>query len=635
VVFEGTYILDPAQLKRIEGVHRGFLYQHLYAAGCLLLTPVSHFTSLFVETDEDIELLDRDHHVYIQVKTRSEPLRNSDIADSLSRFDELRKAYSDKQRELSPLFYIVSNITPGPELLKSLDLPDWPRDISIIWPECSHDIPIIPPAWPNLLDAIKWCVEKAKSVPFSRLPGETLVWKLAAIIQFACTGSSPRYYHEFRPEDLPAVFEQIVLQLQDFPKSPTPYRPQQSEPNLTSEARVRLIIGLSGAGKTSWASQLAMHNSDTVAYYDTGDVSERNLASSLTRELAARFLGKLKDGISTVLLPGMTGLDSIRALGKLLHLRDVQAKVIIDNAHRITADEIGSIMQATPTLNYVLLSRPWTGQQEIEALFNIRAEVLQGWTIDTIAAEFAESECIIDPEVSSRVLKLTGGLPLYVRNAASLTKERFDGDARRFCESVESRQNITPLAQELILAQVVDGIKPIAKDAMALMSLADVPLTVSESFSLLCHTLNIDEKAAHQILRDLSQSGIVQALKDDRLLLHDAFRLAASKHKSQLSKAILSAANSKLRNILEDSIKTRHDVSRISLFLRLLPITGEIASLIDLAGSEFFIELGFEKEFRLVLEKASSNEEFTSVDRFWAMDALAFWDLQKGDCVFR
>jgi hypothetical protein len=69
--------------------------------------------------------------------------------------------------------------------------------------------------------------------------------------------------------------------------------------------------------------------------------------------------------------------------------------------------------------------------------------------------------------------------------------------------------------------------------------------------------------------------------------------------------------------------------------LRLLPITGEIASLIDLAGSEFFIELGFEKEFRLVLEKASSNEEFTSVDRFWAMDALAFWDLQKGDCVFR
>ncbi|MBU2607894.1 MAG: ATP-binding protein, partial [Chloroflexi bacterium] len=140
-------------------------------------------------------------------------------------------------------------------------------------------------------------MEKAQSVPFSRLPGETLVWKIAAIIQFACTGSSPRYYHEFRSEDLPVIFEQMVLQLQDFPKSPIPYRPQQAEPNLISEAAVRLIIGLSGAGKTSWSSQLAMHNSDTMAYFDTSDTPDQNLAMSLTRELAARFIGKLRDGI--------------------------------------------------------------------------------------------------------------------------------------------------------------------------------------------------------------------------------------------------------------------------------------------------------------------------------------------------
>lgn len=30
-------VLDSAQLVRIEAVHRGFLYQHLYAVGCLLL----------------------------------------------------------------------------------------------------------------------------------------------------------------------------------------------------------------------------------------------------------------------------------------------------------------------------------------------------------------------------------------------------------------------------------------------------------------------------------------------------------------------------------------------------------------------------------------------------------------------
>ena len=30
-------VLNAAQLIRIESVHRGFLYQHLYAVGCLLL----------------------------------------------------------------------------------------------------------------------------------------------------------------------------------------------------------------------------------------------------------------------------------------------------------------------------------------------------------------------------------------------------------------------------------------------------------------------------------------------------------------------------------------------------------------------------------------------------------------------
>jgi len=29
-------VLDPRQLERIQSVHRGFLYQHLYAVACLL-----------------------------------------------------------------------------------------------------------------------------------------------------------------------------------------------------------------------------------------------------------------------------------------------------------------------------------------------------------------------------------------------------------------------------------------------------------------------------------------------------------------------------------------------------------------------------------------------------------------------
>ncbi len=33
---ERPIVLDPRQLNRIESVHRGVLYQHLYVANCLL-----------------------------------------------------------------------------------------------------------------------------------------------------------------------------------------------------------------------------------------------------------------------------------------------------------------------------------------------------------------------------------------------------------------------------------------------------------------------------------------------------------------------------------------------------------------------------------------------------------------------
>jgi hypothetical protein len=49
--------LDPKQLKRIESIHRGFLYQHLYTAGCLLLAAGADASAVVVEADEDIEIV--------------------------------------------------------------------------------------------------------------------------------------------------------------------------------------------------------------------------------------------------------------------------------------------------------------------------------------------------------------------------------------------------------------------------------------------------------------------------------------------------------------------------------------------------------------------------------------------------
>ena len=72
-------VLDRRQLERIQSVHRGFLYQHLYAAACLLRAGVAATTTVRVETDEDVEAVGATGCHYIQVKTRSGLLVFSDV----------------------------------------------------------------------------------------------------------------------------------------------------------------------------------------------------------------------------------------------------------------------------------------------------------------------------------------------------------------------------------------------------------------------------------------------------------------------------------------------------------------------------------------------------------------------------
>src|SRR4029450_5793760 len=82
--------LDQAQLDRIEGVHRGFLYQHLFAVGCLMRMAVSGADAVVVERDEDVEVVLPERRVYVQVKTRSRALQWNDLSAAIERFVTLR-----------------------------------------------------------------------------------------------------------------------------------------------------------------------------------------------------------------------------------------------------------------------------------------------------------------------------------------------------------------------------------------------------------------------------------------------------------------------------------------------------------------------------------------------------------------
>jgi hypothetical protein len=243
-------VLDKRQAELIESVHRGFLYQHLYAVGCLLLASSAKVSSIVVERDEDIEIVSG-YRAYIQVKTRSAPIIPSDINGALGRFNDLRTEHNTGQRFGRASFVIVANQPPGPKLAKLIYGEEWPLDVKFLWPESDQQHPssAYPPAWGSINEAFDWCISHAEKLPFSLISPDSLIWKLAGRVLMACTGSTLNPNHSFQTDDLPGLFEQLLLQLQDFPSPPNPYRPQTNEPPLEMESRVRLVVDFRGQEK--------------------------------------------------------------------------------------------------------------------------------------------------------------------------------------------------------------------------------------------------------------------------------------------------------------------------------------------------------------------------------------------------
>lgn len=110
------HTLDPRQLKRIENVHGGFLYQHVYVVGCILLAPTAKVKTIQPERDEDVKLLLDDRRVYIQVKKRTAQLQHSDIKSTLGLFERIRNEHESGDRDERCEFWIVCNATLSPKL---------------------------------------------------------------------------------------------------------------------------------------------------------------------------------------------------------------------------------------------------------------------------------------------------------------------------------------------------------------------------------------------------------------------------------------------------------------------------------------------------------------------------------------
>jgi hypothetical protein len=622
-------VLDPDQLKRIEAEHSGFLYQHLYAAACLMLAQNAEVVSIVVECDEDVEINFPDRRFYIQVKTRANPLVFSDIAGALQRFDSLRLQHQAGDRANKANFIIASNIQPGASLLERIGQVDWPSDVEIHWPDCPVSInAALPMPWHNIPNAIAWCAELADTLPYSILAPETLVWKLTGLVMLAATGKQSNRNHSFQTSELFQLFEQIVVQLQDFPTPPEVYRSQTDEPAILTSAKTRIISGYSGSGKTSWVSQASVHTNGIFTYFDVSETPGPALSSALSRDLAARLFGKKGGVLGEILLPGASGIEILQSIGRHPATKNQNITIVLDNAHCVPPSDLHAIIKRSGHLKFILLCQPDKNVQELEALLAITAEQLRGWDTDTIAKEVSFRNCRGDLMTCQRLLELTDGVPLYVQNALEITSAEYNGSLQRFCDDLEAKTHIVKTAQEIILSHVFNSFSPQVRDGIGVLSISDIPLEKDEASILLANVLNSEEQAVAELLRQLRSDGSLKTFGGGRFKIHDAMRLVAQSH---LEAKTIHNAQVALKNIISASLQRERDLPKLSLYLRMLAATDDIKTLVQFVTDELFHELGIKPEIMKFLENASIREGIEPEDRFWSLDALIFSDMKQGN----
>ena len=623
-------VLDAQQLHRIESVHRGFLYQHLYAVAWLLSAQSVEACSVVIERDEDVEIVFQDHHIYIQVKTRSNALKYSDIESAIHRFDSLRLEHAAGQRPGSASFVVVANIAPGPVLLARLQSADWPTDVTVQSPgNPRHVDKILLTPWPDIPTAFGKCTELAALLPYALLTPETLVWKLAGCVMAAAAGNSPRSDHTFQSVELPKLFEQVVVQLQDFPTPPLIYRSHVDEPPLQSSKRIRIITGYSGSGKTSWVAQAAAHTTSSITYFDLIETPGPAIASALARELAARLFGRTGGQLGEILLPGATGLEILRNIGVRLAASSQDVTIILDNAHRIPPVDLQTLVQQSSQFKFVLLCQPCRNVQEIESRLSITSEPLHGWDSDTIAMEVTARKCRADYAACQRLGTLTAGIPLYVQNAIAITATEYNGLISLFCDNLEAKTHTIETAQEFILTHVFNALSIENRNAIAALSYSDIPLARTDAIKLLMMLLSAGDSAAASLLRQLRSSGCMEVFGGDRLKIHDAMRLLGQKYLQESGDERKTQVV--LKDVLAESLQQDWEFSKLSLYLRMLAAVGDIKTLTQLVTDELFHELGVHPEIFAFLEKAAASYETDPEDRFWALDGLVFADVKQGN----
>ncbi len=617
--------VDPVQLDRIEAMHGGFLFQHLYAVRALLLAPGSDVLSIVVEGDEDVELVRNDLRTYVQIKKRANAISNSDVDDALRRFATYRGLHGSGERSGRCNFVIATNAPPTASLAARIAADDWSRDVRLDWPNAARDGGGVDSTLParDLASAFLQCATLAAGLPFSLLAPETLVWKLAGAVMAASAGASPRIDHRFDVDELPALFEQLVVQLQDFPSPPPLYRAQLEEPGLATPDAVRLIVGWSGAGKTAWVAQTGMHALSDAVYLDVRDTPGPTLMSAVARDAAARLYGS-GGRLGQVLLSGASGREVLLALDRKLSGEGRSALVVLDNVHAVPPEDTAKTVSGLSSLRFVLLAHPGPAASELATRLGLQSEELKGWSADTVASVAVDEGCSADPAACNQLLAVTGGLPLYVINSMKLAAAEYAGDVGAMCRDIASRTHTVLTAQELILGRLLGKLSTDARRTLSLLSYCDVPLPRGELADAIERAFGRNARSSTADFRQLRALGVLEIFGVDRVKVHDAVRLAGLAELDALGEDNRAALFRGLRQVLEASVSAEWAYAKVKLLLRVIGETGDAKTLVQLGGDEIFHEMGFWPEIADRLTILADDPGQSPETRFWALDGLVF-----------
>ncbi len=102
------------------------------------------------------------------------------------------------------------------------------------------------------------------------------------------------------------------------------------------------------------------------------------------------------------------------------------AHVVIDNAHRDPPSDLEAIAARAPNLRILVAVPAGRGRDRTRSKARNKAETLNGWDEDTIAAALHDTDASRFADCE-RLSRLTGGLPFYVTTLQSWRRANMAG----------------------------------------------------------------------------------------------------------------------------------------------------------------------------------------------------------------